>query len=114
MFERANSIIAIQQGRGQIGVNAMSLAALPNQSLHSDATAFRHLLLRALWISQPHPKSTLAVPPVSSNVRRLIEGFTSIRRVWGSRILSATHLDRAPQSWRRVSPDVEKLIAIEW
>ena len=66
----------------------------PNQSLHSDATALCHLLLRALWISVPHPKSTLAVPPVSSNVRRLIEGFTSIRRVWGSRILSATHLDR--------------------
>ena len=70
MFERANSVFAIQHGIRQIGGNAMSLAALPNRSLHSDATALCHLLHRALWISVLHPKSTLAVSPVSFVVGR--------------------------------------------
>jgi hypothetical protein len=69
MFERANSIFTIQYFARQIVRNAMSQAALPNQSLHSDATALCHLLHRALWISELHPKSTLAVPPVSFVVR---------------------------------------------
>ena len=49
----------------------------PNQSLHSDGTATRHLLLRALWISEPHPKSTPAVPLVSSNVRQPLKPLRS-------------------------------------
>ena len=69
MVERANSIFAIQQGIRQIGGNAMSLAALPNRSLHSDATALCHLLHRALWISVLLPNSTPAVSPVSFVVR---------------------------------------------
>ena len=77
MFERANSTFAIQHFARQIGGNAMSQAVLPNQSLHSDATALCHLLHRASWISLLHPKSTLAVSPVSFVVRQI----TANRRV---------------------------------